>query len=105
MGSSGKNYFLSFWRGEEQLWKAFWVVGFAITAVLWVTSHFAAEKNLPIIWWQVFYVVALVVQIWWMVSVWRCAKNSSKHFWFILGRTAVVLSGLNTIKDAVLLFR
>lgn len=82
------------WIGEQQLWKIFWIVGLGVSVVLSGVSYLSTEYNAPIIWWVTLVVLAAPVQVWWVVSVWRCAKNTGKKIWTVLSRSFAVISGV-----------
>ena len=33
------------------------------------------------------------IEVWWVVSVWRCAKNTNKKIWEVLSKIVVVIVG------------
>ena len=81
------------WVGDQELWKIFWIVGVGLTAVTWGTSYAGTEYNAPFIWWILVLILIVPIEVWWLVSVWRCAKNTSKKIWGILSKIIVVITG------------
>lgn len=85
-----RHFLVSFWRGEERLWRAYWVAGvfgsWAVStlAVLMINAGF-----LP---WQVGIGLAFVYALYAAVVIWRCAPNSNWRWWGIAARTTLVLS-------------
>ena len=85
------------WIGEQQLWKIFWVVGVLVTAVLHGASYAGTGYGAPLAWWIALYTLVIPTQVWWMVSVWQCAKNTNKKIWEVLSKIYVVISFAQTI--------
>ena len=94
----------SYWRGTQPLWKAFWLVGGGLTIFIRISTYLAAVKDLPLVWWVTMAIIGVPVQIWWMVSVWRCCKNANKKIWAILARVVVLASGISMVRNYVLIF-
>lgn len=103
------------WRGEEKLWLAFWVYFVAVFISWWLL--FSVWK-LPVrLWDQVFfnppnainlYIAILfwflgdtLIRIYQIVSVWRCAPNSSLKLWTWASRSVVACFALVTIYGSV----
>jgi hypothetical protein len=82
------------WHGEERLWKIFWLVGAGTTAANWAMSYAGTQYKVPIIWWIILLVLGVLVEVWWIVSVWRCSKNANKKIWSLLSKSVIVISGL-----------
>jgi hypothetical protein len=94
-------YFVSRWKGEAPLWKAFWIdyfLGQAIAGtccfgLIFLTAHFSSLQFWPIpkvlsyyLAISSFYLVFLFVV---SVFVWRCAPNTGRLLWGYLARTIV----------------
>ena len=94
----------SFWRGKQPLWKVFWLIGGGLSGVGSLFTYFANAKGFPLITWIIMGIIFVQVQIWWMVSVWRCCKNTNKKIWAILAKIVVLASGINMLVNIVLLF-
>jgi hypothetical protein len=99
------NYIATMWRGDERLWKTFWIIGIALSAWLGITLYFADMKGLPPIWWVGFAPIVIAVHIWWYIALWRCAPNTSRVVWKVLARAFVVLSTLYFFQHTIALFR
>lgn len=86
------------WKGEEPLWKAFWVYGMMVGTFLdtilllgmgsTLEEEFTNEEDFELIFLAVdFYAVSLsfvfflTYAVWNFVSVWRCARNTEKPVW------------------------
>lgn len=80
-------FFWRCWQGKERLWKAYWLLGLLGGFVLGLTRIPAS----PLIQIVLFFLVALPIQVFWWVSVWRCAFRSSHWGWAILARGMVIL--------------
>jgi hypothetical protein len=87
---ANKSFIVKYWQGEEKLWKAFWVVGVGLTVIIRTAIYLASTKGAPLIWWVTASAVVLVLQVWWAVSVWRCAHNASQKLWSQLARIMVI---------------
>ena len=85
------------WVGDQQLWKIFWIVGVGVTAVIQGISYAGTEYNAPMIWWIVVLILVVPIEVWWLVSVWRCAKNTNKKIWEVLSKIIVVITGANSV--------
>jgi hypothetical protein len=92
------------WRGEEPLWRVFWVYGVALsiigffgaTAVELGTAMSSGVVGTPSeSTWFLYYDIWLVVSecywVWLGVSLWRCAFNVRSHLWGHGARAVAVL--------------
>ena len=84
------------WRGQEPLWKVFWLQGVATSSILIAIYGFAFLVE------RVALRQALVIcfapyTAWTLVSVWRCANNTREAFWGMLARFLTVAWAFNTI--------
>ena len=77
------------WRGEEPLWKVFWVYGVA-TSVLVVALYVVAFYDGHMALRQVLLPCFAAYTAWILVSVWRCASNTSEKLWSTLARFLTV---------------
>ena len=80
------------WNGDLELWKM-WCVSVSITVVIKFISYLGTQYSAPIIWWASMLVLLTPVEVWWIVSLWRCAKNAKKKLWTISTRFCVVICG------------
>ena len=99
-----QNFVLSYWQGRQPLWKVFWLIGGGITIFIRLSTYLASVKNLPLIWWVFMAIIVIPVQIWWMVSVWRCAQNAAQKAWSVLARAVVIFSGISMLGNLVSIF-
>ena len=84
------------WRGEEPLWKVFWVYGVA-TSVTIVALYVVAFYDGRIALRQVLLPCFAAYTAWILVSVWRCASNTNEKLWSTLARFLTVAWAGNTI--------
>ena len=97
------SFVITAWRGDEKLWQVFWVVGIGLYilsrgAVVMLETSDATFGS-----YTLFVLFTMVVQVWWMVSVWRCARNTSLPLWVWLARFGVFASGVITLTNLSLL--
>ena len=84
------------WRGEEPLWKVFWVYGVAtsVTVIaLYVVAFYDGHMALR----QVLLPCFAAYTAWILVSVWRCVSNTNEKLWSTLARFLIVAWAGNTI--------
>ena len=84
------------WRGEEPLWKVFWVYGVTTSAtvvVLYIVAFYDGRIALR----QVLLPCFAAYTAWILISVWRCANNTEEKLWGMLARFLTVAWAGNTI--------
>ncbi len=87
-----EHYIISSWQGLEPLWKAYWInfvfINYAVGNLI--------ERNLPedLAYQLVALLVLILCLVWTVVSVWRCAKNTSHKYWGYLARFIVIAGPL-----------
>ena len=84
------------WRGEQPLWKVFWVYGVAISVTiiaLYVVAFYDGHRALR----QVLLPCFAAYTVWILVSVWRSAGNTEEKRWGTLARFLTVAWAGNTI--------
>lgn len=85
-----RHFLIRFVRGDERLWKAYWLVGvlgsWAVSAmvVLLVDAGFLL--------WQLGIGAAIVYALYATVVIWRCAPNAGWKGWGLIARATLVLS-------------
>lgn len=81
------------WRGEMRLWKAFWVMGFAIPLVIALVAILL--MIIPVVGWIIGAVLLFLLipynYVWIPVAWWRCAWNAGAKVWGYIVRFFVVL--------------
>lgn len=87
-------YLARMWRGEEKLWKAFWLWPIVNGIILLVVTFGIHIFVIPVVDTLVFEVFWVLYTIWLTIAIWRCAKNSTP-VWRVLARflTAFMLVG------------
>jgi predicted outer membrane lipoprotein len=95
------------WRGEERLWKVWWLVGVPLAGAGAVFNAAASEKliaryALPVL---AFSVALLVAYIAWCGMAWRCAPNVDTKIWTPIARIAIVLGLLRTTAEILKVFQ
>ena len=78
------------WRGEERLWKVFWVYGVLLAAGLSIAA-FIAKILLGPVGYIVLAVVRIAYSIWLLVAQWRCAFNVEWTFWGYIARIQAIV--------------
>ena len=91
-----ENFLLSYWNGEQKLWKAFWLMGFVFQILflyfLLVVLYFGVLIGLT---WSIkvtIFLLSNIYQIWILVSIWNCAYNVRNKTWGHLSRSIVILN-------------
>ena len=90
------------WRGEEPLWKVFWVYGVVTSGVL-IAFYAIAFYVDRIALRQALLLCFAPYTAWILVSVWRCANNTNEKLWSLLARLLTVAWACNTIMVLVFL--
>lgn len=92
------------WRGEEKLWKVFWIYGFVIpyafvSIVVFISWHkFSYEEALKIN--KVINYSLNPYLFFWGICVWRCADNVKKKIWETLAIIVAFLSFATMLLEA-----
>lgn len=90
------------WRGQQPLWKVFWVYGVVTSGVL-ITFYVIAFYVDRIALRQALLIFFAPYTAWILVSVWRCANNTRERFWSLFARLLAVAWACNTIMVVVFL--
>ncbi len=88
---------VSYWSGNEELYKAF-LIAIGLRTVFFVIPNLIISRGELLL----LFIVFVAVTIWSMVSVWRCASNTTIPFWFWVARIFVVINivgWIGTIRD------
>jgi hypothetical protein len=88
---------LSFWNGNEELWNAFWIVGICsnIVTEIGLGAAFNATEyyNITSLGLLILILIPYIaIKVWTIVSVWRCAPNTSNKIWCWIARGIIILS-------------
>lgn len=84
-----KKWFIELWEGERPLWEAWFVLG-AIVVVLAYVLFPLLGQFYPALF-AFLSILIIFMQIFWWISVCRCAQNSSTFFQYL--SRGVVLAG------------
>jgi hypothetical protein len=90
------------WRGEQPLRTVFWGYGVAASGALialYVIAFYVDHIGLR----QALLLCFAAYTVWILVSVWRCANNTSEPFWGLMARLLTVAWACNTILIVVFL--
>ena len=79
------SFLVASWRGQERLYKVFWVYGFAIHLVFFAVGVAAGYLGAPAILLPLV-PLYLAYSVWLLVSMWRCAGNVDWSGWTYLAR-------------------
>jgi hypothetical protein len=91
---------LKAWRGQERLWKVFWLLGVPLNAAWWTlyadvwTSGLAPEPFLRVnLWfWPVLeglLAAFAALYLAWCMLAWRCAANADNRLWTLAARVLI----------------
>lgn len=86
-----REWFIELLLGLRPLWEAWVIFGIAAVSVSYFVFPFLREK-IPALF-PILYIISVFIQVFWWVAIWRCAKNSSKIF-FYLSRGYVIAGAL-----------
>jgi hypothetical protein len=88
-------WIISAWRGEERLWKVFWIYGVLLSIILtviqFVALKFGAVANITLL------VIRIIYSIWLLVAQWRCAFNAKWTVWSYVIRIFIILGILGFV--------
>jgi len=90
------------WRGEQPLWKVFWIYGVGTSGALiafYVIAFYVDRVALR----QALLLCFALYTAWILVSVWRCANNTRERIWGLFARFLTVAWACNTIMVLVFL--
>lgn len=80
------------WTGDLKLWQMFWFVSVGLSLAIMALSHAGTAFHAPIIWWLIVLALMIPIEVWWVVSLWRCAPNTKWKVWTVAARILVVAS-------------
>lgn len=101
---------LDYWKGQNKLWKAFWIIGFLGIFIINIISRFIKmywidtffinlrlESNVISLKDKVLFVSGIVLILifsiylmWALVSTWRCGSNSKQMIWKVMSRVLLI---------------
>ena len=87
---------LSYWNGEQKLWKAFWIMGFVFQILFFYFLLFLSYIGFLFgLTWSIkviIFLISNIYTIWILVSIWNCAYNVKNKIWGDLSRVIVVFN-------------
>jgi hypothetical protein len=86
---------VDWWRGEERLWKPFWLGGVLGGIVVQIISQILGMGGLPL--GVVGFVLVLVYEVWILVAIWNCAFNVDWNGWGYIVRVMVILQAATIV--------
>ena len=90
------SFLLSYWNGEQKLWKAFWIMGFVFQILFFYFLLFLSYIGFLFgLTWSIkviIFLISNIYTIWILVSIWNCAYNVKNKIWGDLSRVIVVLN-------------
>ena len=84
---------LSFWeplQGRTPLWKVVWVYGLAVSLAYAGVALVLPLDNTGVSW--TYTLVGLLITLYQLIALWRCAFNSRSRAWGVLVRISVAAS-------------
>jgi hypothetical protein len=87
---------LSAWRGQQPLWKVFWLYGVAASGVL-IAIYVLAFLVEAVALRQILVLCFAPYTAWILVSIWRCSNNVREQFWRVLARFLTVAWACNAV--------
>ena len=87
---------LAAWRGQQPLWKVFWLYGVAASSALIALYLFAFLVDAVALR-QIFVLFFAPYTAWILVSIWRCSNNVREPFWRMLARFLTIAWACNAI--------
>ena len=91
-----ETFLLSYWDGEQKLWKAFWLLGFIFQILFFYFLLFLLYVGMLLkLTWSIKITVFLlsnIYTVWILVSIWNCAYNVKNKIWGDISRVIVVLN-------------
>ena len=89
-------FLLSYWNGEQKLWKAFWLLGFIFQILFFYFLLFLLYVGMLLkLTWSIkitIFLLSNIYTVWILVSIWNCAYNVKTKIWGDISRLIVVLN-------------
>ena len=91
-----ETFLLSYWYGEQKLWKAFWLLGFVFQILFFYFLLFLLYVGMLLkLTWSIkitIFLLSNIYTVWILVSIWNCAYNVKNKIWGDVSRLVVVLN-------------
>lgn len=85
---------LAAWRGQQPLWKVFWLYGVAVSGIL-IAIYLFAFLIEAVALRQILVLCFAPYTAWILVSIWQCSFNAREPFWGMLARFLTVAWACN----------
>ena len=89
-------FLLSYWNGEQKLWKAFWLLGFIFQILFFYFLLFLLYVGMLLkLTWSIkitIFLLSNIYTVWILVSIWNCAYNVKNKIWGDISRLIIVLN-------------
>ena len=90
-----EKFFFSYWRGQQKLWKAFWLIGIigriVVAGIIVLFTIIFTSIGLT---WSVSFLSIIFIStyiIWSFVAIWRCAFNVKNKNWGYVARLFITI--------------
>ncbi len=97
-----KGFFLRAWRGEEPLWRVFWVYGVVVGIVITIVDS-VLSSFIHGIAYAPFFIFMLAYTVWNIVATWRCAFNAKRRLWGYIARVIMATSSIVVLLSLLLM--
>ena len=90
------------WRGEEDLWRVYWLYGLLYPVLLLLCIQVLTSSTIAGMNGSVLFNILMGLFCFWMcVSLWRCAWNCNWRFWGYWARISSVAYAFNVLNAAI----
>ena len=90
------NWVKKAWRGEEKLWKVFWIYGYVLPILIGLALWFVIKNVLSAdIVQKIIGIYSKIIDFYyvlWSICAWRCATNVKEKSWILAVRICVVFT-------------
>ena len=95
-----KNWFSALWQGKRPLWEAWWILGIAIYLVNYLLYNYPVLfPGITLIYYSLSVWVAIFLQIFFWVVVWRCSTNVDNNIFLYIARFMIFVGILSSIQQ------
>jgi len=92
-------FFKRAWKGEEKLWKVWWLFGVPLNIVSTIIEKMSDMKSPPMPMGILVALLFVMFALWvyWCIAAWRCAPNVETKSWAYIARGLIVVSIILTV--------
>jgi uncharacterized membrane protein YobD (UPF0266 family) len=90
------------WRGDEELWEVWWLIGIPQSVVLALLYVNVLQEKPHSVAYILGLVLYIVVYFAWVRMAWLCAPNVKRGIWTAVSYIMIVLGVLNLAKTLLL---